>query len=55
MKLELFQKTLPQFVESTNLWDRKNPKAIEMHKDVFEFLIESNHPWSMVEDRGFIR
>ena len=54
-KLSIFQQTIPAFIESTKIWDINDPKSLEMHKDVFEFLVEDMHPWSMVEDRGFLR
>ena len=54
-KIELFQQTLPKYVDSVKIWDIKSAKAQEFHKDVFEFLVEDMQPWSMVQDRGFVR
>ena len=49
-KLEVFQQTLPAYVESVKIRDRNNLRAIEMHKDVFEYIVEDMHPWSVKRD-----
>ena len=37
-KTDLFQQTLPKYVESVKIWDVKSAKAQEFHRDVFECL-----------------
>ena len=54
-KTELFQQIIPGYVDSIKHWDINTSKAQELHRDVFEFLVENMHPWSTVQDRGFLR
>ena len=54
-KTEIFQQTIPSYVESVKVLDIKHPKALEMHKNIFEFIVEDMQPFSIVDDRGFVR
>ena len=52
---QAFQLTIPQWTESQNKMPFNSPKALEFHRSTFEMLILDNRPFSMVNDRGFLR
>ena len=52
---ELFQQTIPDWSESKTMLPLHSKKAQEFHTSVFEMLVVDNRPFSMVNDRGFLR
>ena len=54
-KTDMFQQTIPGYTETVKVWDINSSKGKQFHRDIFEFLVEDMHPWSTVQDRGFLR
>lgn len=52
---QAFQLTIPDWTESQNKMPFTSKKALEFHQSVFEMLILDNRPFTMVNDRGFLR
>ena len=52
---DAFQKTIPDWTESKTKLPFNSPKAQAFHKSVFEFMILDNQPFSIVNNRGFLR
>ena len=50
-----FQKTIPNWIESRTIMPFNSKKAMEFHQGVFEMIVLDNHPFTIVNDRGFLR
>ena len=50
-----FQQTIPEWTESQNKMPFNSKKAQEFHLSIFEMLVLDSRPFSMVNDRGFLR
>ena len=50
-----FQLTIPDWTESQKKMPFHSKKALEFHQSVFEMFILDCRPFSMVNDRGFLR
>ena len=54
-RLETFQKTIPNWIESNEKWDFNHPSAQKLHKSVFEMCIIDLKGWDEINSTGFQR
>ena len=54
-RIDLFETTIPDWVESKTVWDFNSEKAKKLHKSVFEMIVLDLMPWSTVNKPGFLR
>ena len=54
-RTELYQKTIPNWVENTVKWTFNHPSAQKLHKAVFEMCVIDLKGWDEINSIGFQR
>ena len=52
---ELFQSTIPDWVEAKTMMKFENPRSLRLHKSIFEMLVMDLVPFTEVAKPGFLR